>query len=80
MHVEKISMELPILLFMGSQKFLNYDAFLSLLLFANRADPDEMPHYAAFHKGLHCLPKNVFSCIQNEKKLIVNYRCTTTTD
>ena len=25
----------------------------------NSADPDEMPHYAAFHLGLHCLPKNL---------------------
>ena len=24
---------------------------------ANSADTDEMPHYAAFHLGLHCLPK-----------------------
>ena len=24
---------------------------------ANSADPDEMPHYAAFHLGLHCLLK-----------------------
>ena len=24
---------------------------------ANSEDPDEMPHYAAFHLGLHCLPK-----------------------
>ena len=23
---------------------------------ANSADPDEMPHYAAFHLSLHCLP------------------------
>ena len=22
---------------------------------ANSEDPDEMPHYAAFHQGLHCL-------------------------
>ena len=27
---------------------------------ANSADPDEMPHYAAFHLGLHCLPKYTF--------------------
>ena len=26
-------------------------------LLANSADPDEMPHYAACHLGLHCLPK-----------------------
>ena len=34
--------------------------FLSLnidLVLANSADPDEMPHHAAFHLGLHCLPK-----------------------
>ena len=24
-------------------------------VFANSADPDEMPHYAAFHLGIHCL-------------------------
>ena len=23
----------------------------------NSADPDEIPHYAAFHLGLCCLPK-----------------------
>ena len=23
--------------------------------FANREDPDEMQHYAAFHQDLHCL-------------------------
>ena len=27
---------------------------------ANSADPDEMPHYAAFHLGLPCLPKYLF--------------------
>ena len=24
---------------------------------ANREDPDEMPHNAVFHQGLHCLPR-----------------------
>ena len=24
---------------------------------ANSADPDEMPHNAAFHLGLYCFPK-----------------------
>ena len=28
---------------------------------AESVDPGEMPHYAAFHLGLHCLPKNAFS-------------------
>ena len=26
------------------------------IIIANSADPDEMPPYAAFHLGLHCLP------------------------
>ena len=30
-------------------------------IFANNADPDAMPHYAAFHLGLHCLPKYLFA-------------------
>ena len=30
---------------------------------ANSADPDEMPHHAAFHLGLHCLPKYPFRCL-----------------
>ena len=37
--------------------------FLSMkivLILANIVDPDEMPHYAAFHLGLHCLPKYPF--------------------
>ena len=37
--------------------------FLSLkidFVLANSIDPDEMPHYAAFHLGLHCLPMYPF--------------------
>ena len=36
-------------------------------IFANSVDLDEMPHYVAFHLGLHCLPKYLFAGIQNEK-------------
>ena len=28
------------------------------------ANPDEMQHYAAFHQGLHCLPKYPFRDFQ----------------
>ena len=51
-------------------KFLNYDLFMSLKSFfilTNRANPDEMMHYAATHLGLHCLPMNLLAGIQNEK-------------
>ena len=43
--------------------FLNYHVFLSLkmvLILAGSADPDEMQHFAAFHLGLHCLPKYMY--------------------
>ena len=39
----------------------NNIVFLSLNIdfgLANSGDPDEMPHYAEFHLGLHCLPKH----------------------
>ena len=49
----------------GSQVLLSKQcfAFLSLYIFivsANTVDPDEMPHYAVFHLGLHCLLKFTF--------------------
>ena len=62
MHIDTISMGLPILYFKGSHVdfFLNNDVFLSLnvvLILLNSADPHEIQLYAAFHMGLHCLPK-----------------------
>ena len=32
-----------------------YDFYMRTL--ANSEDPDEMPHIAAFHQGLYCLPR-----------------------
>ena len=46
--------------------------FLSLKIdfaLANSADLDKMLPYAAFHLGLHCLPKYLFTGTQNEKYL-----------
>ena len=46
-----------------------HPVFMSLnfvLIFANSADPDEMLPSAAFHLGLPCLLKNLFTGIQNE--------------
>ena len=33
----------------------------------NSVDPDEMQHYAAFHLGLHCLSKILFSGCPNTR-------------
>ena len=52
--------------------FLNYDVFLTLkvvLILVKSADLDEMQHYAAFHVGLHCLPKYQLRGFQNTKGL-----------
>ena len=37
---------------------------------ASSADPDEMPHYVAFHLGLHCLPKHPFRGFRHRKGYI----------
>ena len=47
LHIDSISMDLSILYFKG--------------LSNNSADPDEMAHYVAFHMGLHCLPKYLYT-------------------
>ena len=38
-----------------------------LITLTNSIDPDEMPHYAAFHLGLHCLQKYRFRGFPNTK-------------
>ena len=51
----------------GSQVRIFKKNFVVLsLVQANIADPDEMLHYAAFHLGLHCLPKYPFRCFRSE--------------
>ena len=69
-HIDTISMGLPIVHFKGSQVEF-YNAILSLkviLILANSADPDEMQHSAAFHQGLHCLHKYLFRGFQYKKR------------
>ena len=49
--------------------------FLSLkidFVLANNADPDEIPHYAAFHLGLHFLPKRTFRGLRSFSDYPVN--------
>ena len=61
-HIDTISMELSNLYFKGSQvKTVFY--FHSQRLFSSK----QTVHYAAFHLGLHCLPKYLSTSIQNEK-------------
>ena len=53
-------------------KVLNYDVFLSLkivFIFGISVNPDEMLHNAAFHQGLHCLPK--YLCQQSSTKIVL---------
>ena len=56
-----IYFEWSIIYIEGSQVIISKNiVFLSLridFVLANSADPDEMPHYVAFHQGLHCLSK-----------------------
>ena len=63
-------MQCPFCILRGlMQKFRNYDASLLLICvcsFANSADPDEMPHYAAFHLDHHCLSKHLYASLRIE--------------
>ena len=34
-----------------------HTGYLPTAILANSEDPDEMPHYATFHQGLHCLQR-----------------------
>ena len=36
-----------------------------VFILANSENPDKMPTYVTFHLGIHCLPKYLFTCIQN---------------
>ena len=38
-----------------------------VFIITNSAEPDEMPPYASFNLGLHNLPKNLFTGIQNKQ-------------
>ena len=44
----------------GSHVTISILSLKIALFLANSVDPDEMPHFAAFHLGLHCLLKYPF--------------------
>ena len=58
-------------------KFPNNYALQSLnivFILANSAGPDEMLHVAAFHLGLHCLPKYPFMVSSKQRvNLVISY-------
>ena len=70
-HIDTLGMGLSIVYIKGSQvEFSNVCVFRSLkvvIILANRVDPDEIQHYAAFHLGLHCLPKKTLRGCQYRK-------------
>ena len=49
------------LYFVGGQEDTQFNPFhsgyLQTGLFVDSRDPDEMPHYVAFHLGMHCLQR-----------------------
>ena len=65
-HIKAIRMGWSILYLKGSQVGItNHDVFLSLRIdftVTNSVGPDEMPHYVAFHLGLHCWSEFPFIC------------------
>ena len=72
-HIDTITMDCPFCISGGHRsKFLNFNIFMSqnlkdFFLAAISADPDEMPHYAAFQLGPNCLLNYLLTGIQNEK-------------
>ena len=46
---------------------LRYTSVQITFMLANSTDPDEMPHLAAFHLALHCIPKNLFGGFPSKK-------------
>ena len=39
-----------------------------VFILANSADPDEIPPHAAFHLGLHCMQKDLFTSMEMAKE------------
>ena len=70
-HIDTIRMELCILYLKGLLVKISIRwciSFADIFFYhRNNADSDEMPPNAAFHLGLHCLPKYLFAGIQSKK-------------
>ena len=51
------------------QKNIVFFCLKIIFNFTNSVDPGEMQHYAAFHLGLHCLQKYLFTGFPEHKGL-----------
>ena len=61
-HIHTISKELYVTFEGVTGRYFYIVMSLKIVLnLAKSADPGEMPHYAAFHFGLNCLPKYLFT-------------------
>ena len=65
-NIYAVSMELSILYFKWLAVKNPKWSLKIVFILANSVDPDEMLPYGAFHLGLHCCPKYLFTGIQNE--------------
>ena len=60
MHIDIISMVMSIVYLKGSQIEFVFLSLKVVLILVSSAGSDEMQHHAAFHLGLHYLPKYPF--------------------
>ena len=67
LQIDRTRIGLSIICVKGSQFNLVFISMKFGLTLTNSADPNEMPLFAAFHLGLHCLPKYIFKSLQYTK-------------
>ena len=70
----KFGWNCPLSILKGSQVRISKVGYISVPedrfeLSKKCVDPDEMPHYVAFHLDLHILPKYLFRGFQNTKDI-----------
>ena len=65
----------PIVYIEGSQITRNIVSMKIDSVPANSADPDDMPHYAAYHLCLRCFPKYPFRGFWYPKGYVTKHQC-----
>ena len=54
------------------KKYCEFFSLKTDFVSANREDPDEMPHFTAFHLGLNCLAKYSFRVFLSTKGYVIH--------